>query len=75
MAQNDNTGAYIGFAVIATGLLIMVIFAMFIVEIGALAFGAFMLMVVNWRYKIIGVLAGFLFGGFLTPFLRRCGRI
>lgn len=58
MAQNENNGAMLGFGLVAATVIFMLIFTLFIIQIGAIAFAAFSLLVVNGRYKVICGLVG-----------------
>ena len=66
MAQNDNNGAMLGLGLVAATVMVMLIFTLFIIQIGAIAFAAFSLLVVNRRYKIICGLVGLLAMALLT---------
>lgn len=59
MAQNENNSGIVVFGIIAAGFLIALIFALFIIEIAAIAFAIFWLFVLNWRYTLICGAAGF----------------
>ena len=59
MAQNNEPSpAAMGFAFVAAGFLMLLIFALFLLQIAAIIFAGFFLFVVNKRYRTIGMVAG-----------------
>lgn len=59
MSQNEQPNpAMMGFVFVAAAFFLLLIFALFLLQIAAIAYAGFFLFVVNKRYKVIGVGAG-----------------